>query len=45
VVDRRRRTDHVFPTLHQFLVDDLAGIVLAGVDVYGFLDNGVGAAA
>lgn len=34
-------THHVFPTLHKFLVDDLACKVLAGLDVDGLLDYGI----
>ena len=34
-------TYHVFPALHEFLVDDFAGIVFACFDVDGFLDDGV----
>lgn len=37
--------DEVLPALHELFVDDLAGIVFAGLDVDGFLDDGVGAAA
>lgn len=35
----------MFPALHELLVDDFASIVLAGLDVDGFLDNGVGSTA
>ena len=35
----------MFSPLHELLVDDLAGIVLAGLDVHGLLDDGIGAAA
>lgn len=38
-------SDHVLATLHQLLVDDFAGIVLACGDVDGFLDDCVRAAA
>ena len=38
------KTYHVLPTLHEFLIDDLASIVLASLDVNGFLDDGVGSA-
>ena len=38
-------THHVLAALHELLVDDLASIVLAGLDVDGFLDNSVRAAA
>ena len=31
--------------LHELLVDDLAGIVLAGLDVHGLLYDGIRAAA
>ena len=37
-------THHVLAALHELLVDDLAGIVLAGLDVDGLLDDGVRAA-
>ena len=32
---------HVLPPLHELLVDDLASIVLPGLDVYGLLDDGI----
>ena len=32
---------HVFPPLHEFLVDDLASIVLSSLDMHGLLDDGV----
>lgn len=38
-------THHVLSALHEFLVDDLAGIVLAGLDVDSLFDDGVGAGA
>ena len=38
-------THHVFTALHELLVDDLTGIVLAGLDVYGLLHDGVRPAA
>ena len=38
-------THHVFPPLHELLVDDLASIVLAGLDVYGLLHDSVRSAA
>ena len=34
----------MFSALHELLVDDLAGVVLAGLDVDGLFDDGVGAA-
>lgn len=37
--------DEVLPALHELFVDDLAGIVFAGLDVDGFLDDRIGAAA
>lgn len=36
-----RGTDHVLAALHELLVDDLAGIVLARLDVHGLLYDGV----
>ena len=38
---KRQGTHHVLPALHELLVDDLASIVLAGLDVHGLLDDGV----
>ena len=38
------KTYHVLPALHEFLVNDLASEVLAGLDVHGLLDNGIRAA-
>ena len=38
-------THHVFPPLHELLVDDFAGKVLAGLDVDGLLDDGIRSAA
>jgi hypothetical protein len=38
-------THHVFPTLHELLVNDLASIVFAGLDMYGLLDDGICAAS
>ena len=35
----------MLPPLHELLVDDLAGIVLAGLDVDGLFDDGVGTGA
>ena len=32
---------HVFPTLHELLVDDLAGEVLSGLDMDRLLDDSV----
>jgi hypothetical protein len=37
--------DHVFPALHELLVDDLARIVLVRLDVDGLFDDRVRAAA
>jgi hypothetical protein len=34
----------MFAALHELLVDDLAGIVLAGLNVDGLLYNSIGAA-
>jgi hypothetical protein len=34
-------TYHVLSTLHELLVNDLAGIVFASLDVDGLLDYGV----
>lgn len=34
----------MFPTLHKFLVNDLAGIILPSLDMYGLLHDGIGAA-
>ena len=34
-------TDHVFPSFHKFLVDHLARIVLAGLDMNRFLNDGI----
>ncbi len=41
----RSDTDHVFTALHEFLVDNFAGIVLACLDVDCFFDDGIGSAA
>ena len=38
-------THHVLAPLHELLVDDLARIVLARLDVHGLLHDGVRAAA
>ena len=35
----------MFSTLHEFLVDDLAGIVGTSLDMHGFLHNGIRSAA
>ena len=35
------KTYHVLPTLHEFLVNDLASKVLAGLDVYRFFDDSI----
>lgn len=32
---------HVFPPLHELLVDDFASIVFACLDVYGLLDDSI----
>jgi hypothetical protein len=37
--------DHVLPTLHELLVDDLAGIVVVRANMHGFFDDGIGTAA
>jgi len=39
------RAHHVFTTLHEFLINDLAGKVFPSMNVDGFLDHGVGATA
>lgn len=53
LVDREHRrgdargkstTDHMFTALHEFLVDNFAGIIFACLDVYGLLHDGVSAA-
>jgi hypothetical protein len=31
----------VFSTLHELLVDDLAGIIGTGLDMHGFLHDGI----
>ncbi len=36
---------HVLAASHELLGDDLAGVVLAGLDVHGLLDDGIGALA
>lgn len=38
-------TNHVFPALHEFLVDYLASIVLSSSNMDGLLDDGIGPAA
>jgi hypothetical protein len=38
-------THHIFASLHELLVDDLAGIVLASLDVDRLFDDGVRSAA
>ena len=38
-------THHVLPALHELLVDDLAGKVLAGLDVDSLFDDSIGAAS
>lgn len=38
-------TNHVFPTLHKLLIDDLARIVFSGLDMDGLLDDGICSAA
>lgn len=38
-------TDHELSALHELLVDDLARIVLPGLDVYRLLDDGICSAA
>jgi hypothetical protein len=35
------RTDHMFSALHELLVDDLASIILASLDVDRFFDYGI----
>lgn len=37
--------NEVFPALHELFVDDLAGVVFAGLNMDGFFDDGIGAAA
>lgn len=34
-------THHVFPPLHELLVNDLASIVFTRLDVYGFLHDSI----
>lgn len=41
----KRSTYHVLPTLHELLVDHLAGIVLAGLDMDGLLYDRIRSAA
>ena len=36
---KRDETHHVFPALHELLVDDLARVVLARLDVHGLLHD------
>lgn len=36
---------HVFSPLHEFLVDNLTGIVFAGLDMNGLFDDSIGSAA
>lgn len=43
--EMKRGSNHVLTALHKLLVDDLAGIVLAGLDVDGLLYDGIGAAS
>lgn len=38
----RIATHHVLPSLHEFLVDDLACVVFARLDVDGLLHDGIG---
>lgn len=38
---RRLRTHHMLPPLHELLVDDFAGIVLARLDVNRLLHDGI----
>lgn len=42
---KRLNTHHMFSPLHELLVDDLAGIVFAGLDVYGLLHDSICAAS
>lgn len=35
----------MFATLHEFLVDDLAGIVFASFDMDGLFNDGIGSAS
>ena len=41
VKEGHMKTHHILPPLHEFLVDHLACIVLARLDVHGFLHDGV----
>ena len=34
-------THHMFPTLHEFLIDDLACVVLSGLYMDGLFDNSI----
>lgn len=42
---RRKWAHHVFPALHKLFVYDFASIILASLDMDGFLYNGVGSTA
>ena len=41
VKEGHMKTYHVLPPFHEFLVDHLACIVLARLDVHGFLHDGI----
>ncbi len=45
VVHDCRWTDQVFPSFHQPLIDDFTGEAFARLDMNGFFDNGISAAA